>query len=297
MLNQDNSFKVNFNPERRRFLKAAGVALASLALAACTQGQEPVKTIPSEKYLTLPFRERDLKGQYQITEGWEYSAEEQAIHGQKIHLGIDFAVPYGTPVVAPFDGFAMSSYHAHWLMEGDRKRLYQEEPIRFSLGYFVQVYNPRVNRFIQLAHLSDIDPSIPFSKPVYDKEEDNWNPVNHTLTIEQLINHTMVAAIKRGDPLGRVGFSGLALGKEQIEYIEEAERPLVLDKPIRSWDEPHVHFEETFRNQKTGAKEGQRDPYDLYTTFENYPTPQNPAKMGPKSLWILGQDSLPLFAA
>src|SRR3989338_8521809 len=92
------------------------------------EGQQ-VLPIP---YLTLPFREADVGGHYDITEGWIYSDEETAIHGFTAHNGIDFAITYGTPVVAPADGYALSSYHTFWIRNDDGSiRTYQGKPLRF----------------------------------------------------------------------------------------------------------------------------------------------------------------------
>lgn len=256
--------------------------------------------VEPKPYLRLPFKEADIAKRYDVSEGWLYSAAERAIHGVSNHLAVDLAVDYGTLVYAPCDGLVMSSYHAVWVTENSQRRLYRGKSLQLSLGYFVQIYNSDVRRFIQLAHLSDIDPAIHFSEPIYNPDQDRYDPTNHTLTIEQLINHPMVVAVKSGDRIGRVGRSGLAWGEYQTkEYEAGLKRPRVLGPDeIISWDESHIHLEECWRNQRTGDKGGQRDPYDLYTTFENYPTPNRLRKMGPQPLWELDpRTNLPLYAA
>lgn len=239
-------------------------------------------------YLTLPFKPGV---NYEVTEGWIYSDEELAIHGgNPIHGGVDLHAPYGTEVVSPVDGYAMSSYHTEWIREGrDPKeevkddneeykkpiKLYQGKPMREGLGYFIYIYVPIVNRFIELGHLSDIDPAIPFSPPVYNPKTDGWDPTNYQFMISQIDINTNIVPVKKGQVIGKVGFSGLALG----------------DSDKESWDEPHIHFEEFYIDQETGQKGWQRDPYALYDTFERY----NIGKMGLSPLWLLDQNNLPQF--
>lgn len=251
------------------------------------------KEVPADPYLTLPFRESDVKSGYDITEGWIYSQEEQAIHGFIDHNAVDIAGPYGTLVTAPSDGFAMSSYHTFWLKDNSgRTKTYQGKPLRFGLGYFVQMYIPSVNRFIQMAHLSDIDPSIPFSVPV--ANGDDWSPTNHTLKVTDIRNHPQIVEVKRGMPLGKIGFSGLAFGYE--DYSAGVQRPVKIDPNIqKSWDEPHVHFEEFWRDQNTGQKI-QRDPYGIYSTARDYPTLTRKGLNGENPLFFIGNNSLPVFA-
>ncbi len=255
------------------------------------------KEVPAKPYLTLPFRESDIKGDYDITEGWIYSKEEQAIHGFTEHMGIDIAMPYGTPVISPVDGYAMSSYHTFWVDNGSR--LYKKMPVRLGLGYFVQIYVPSVNRFLQLAHLSEIDQAIPFSPAEEQPGIDlSYNPTNHNLPIDQLKGSSAVMQIIKGQSLGKVGFSGLAWGvKYEDEYaLGRDGRPIYPDPPIRSWDEPHVHFEEFWRDQSTGEKTARRDPFGIYSTAEDYPTPYRRGVQGIDPLFLMQGNNLPQFS-
>lgn len=274
---------------------------------------EEVKPIP---YLKLPFKKDDLvknplnKNElYDIYQGWIYSQKELDIHNNNpIHAGVDINVPYGTQVISPVDGFAMSSYNTQWVREGEdykeaaidneeyKKpiRKYQGKEIRLGLGYFVYIYVPAVNRFLELAHLSDIDSSIPFSPPTHNSKTDSWDPENYKTSIEDISKNPYWVAVKKGDPLGKVGHSGLTWGYD--EYIEGTKRPIVLDlSKFRSWDIPHVHLEEFYINQKTKQKGWQRDPYAVYDTYEHYPTKTRKGGMGKDPLWILDKDNLPQF--
>ena len=272
---------------------------------------EEVKPIP---YLTLPFKKDDLVKNplnknrlYDIYQGWIYSQKELDIHNSNpIHAGVDIHVPYGTQVISPVDGFAMSSYETQWVREGgdykesaeeeDKKpiRIYQGKEIRLGLGYFVYIYVPVVNRFLELAHLSNIDPSIPFSPPTYNPKADSWDPENYKTSIEDMSKSPHWVVVKKRDPLGRVGYSGLTWGYD--EYVEGAKRPIVLDqRKFKSWDIPHIHLEEFYINQMTKQKGWQRDPYALYDTYEHYPTETRKGSMGKDPLWILNKDNLPQY--
>lgn len=275
-------------------MKAEGEP-ASFALKRHNKFHHPEQNgvvVEAKRYLTLPFLS-DI-GHYQITEGWMYSRAEKAIHGARVHGAIDFHVPYGTTVVVPCDGLAISSYHSYPIKEkdGQTKQL-DGKDIYFGLGYFVQIFVPDIGRYIQLAHLSEIDNSIPFSLPKLEKGV--WNPTNHTLKPKNMENNPMVARVQRGQILGSVGFSGLRWGYN--DYQEGAERPVALDtSKFISYDEPHLHFEEMARDSETGKKGWQRDPYDIYLTARNYPALTRERPIGNEPLFIIGDNGLPVFS-
>lgn len=253
------------------------------------------KKIEAVPYLTLPFRKKDLSMPYEITEGWIYSAPELKIHKQNlIHAGIDYHVPYGTIVVAPVDGYAISSYHTSRVKDSSEKdKFYQGRPVNLGLGYFVRIYVPSVNRVVEMAHLSDIDLNIPFSMP--ERTEDGWKPTNHDLKPDEWANSPFAVFVKRGTPIGKVGYSGLTWGYE--EYQEGAKRPVQIDTTkFNSWDEPHLHFDEFARNPKTNELSYQRDPYGIYGTFDLYPTEGNKRPLGKDPLFFLNKDGLPKYA-
>ncbi len=246
--------------------------------------------IESKRYLTLPFL--SSTGQYQITEGWMYSKAEKAIHGARVHGAVDFHVPYGTIVVAPCDGLAISSYHSFPIkVENGQTKQLDGKDIYFGLGYFVQIYVSEIGRYVQLGHLSEIDDSIPFGIPKLEKGV--WNPTNHILKPEEMENNPIIVKVQKGQILGRVGFSGLRWGYD--DYQETASRPVLLDiSSFTSYDEPHLHFEEMGRDDE-GKKGWQRDPYDIYLTARNYPTLTRGRPIGEESLFIIGNNGLPVF--
>ncbi len=265
----------------------------------------------AEPFLTLPFNKQDLVDSinkskdprftatrpYEITEGSFYSLQEKRIHGYDVHAAIDYQVPYGTHVAAPCNGFAIASYHTFDVKNDDgSQRMYKGKPVGFGLGYFVQIYDPNVDRYVQLGHLSDLSKNVQFSKPV--STDAGWNPTNHILSIRELMDgsNPLVVVLKKGDYLGNVGYSGLRWG--YTEYELGRDRPLVIDPDIyKSHDEPHVHLEEYYRDQATGRKGWQRDPYDIYLRdHTHYPTPTRNRPMGSEPLFHLDQSELPKFA-
>ncbi|RJR15564.1 hypothetical protein C4579_01975 [Candidatus Microgenomates bacterium] len=267
--------------------------------------------IPADPYLVLPFRREELlvtiktardshfnsRRIYEITEGTIYSRAEKAVHGKAIHAAIDYHVPYGTPVAAPVSGYAIASYQSAWLRNADGTvRNYQGKHLAFGLGYFVQIYAPEVNRYVQLGHLSSLEDSIPFSMPTEDVDGD-WSPTNYAVPVTELVSgmHEFVVCVKRGHILGRVGFSGLRWGYD--DYAQGADRPVEIDPNVYlSYDEPHVHFEEFDRYSDTGAKTPRRDPYDIYMSHSHYPTPTRVRAVGMEPLFYLDGSELPKFA-
>jgi hypothetical protein len=261
---------------------------------------EETKAIP---YLTLPFRKADLSKYplsnqelYHIAEGWIYSKEELSItHVNPLHGGIDFDVPYGTPVVAPADGYALSSYNTAVIKDEEgNARIYKGKPISLGFGYFVRMYIPSVNRLVTMGHLSNIAPNINFVLPT--NEAGTWksNSLSKMSSTEWMSN-PFATYIKKGTVVGYVGYSGLTWGYD--DYKEGAIRPVVIDQnKYVSWDEPHLHFEEEGINPDTGEIGWQRDPYAVYGTSDKYPSPKNKLQTGKDPLFILNKEGLPVFA-
>ncbi len=270
-----------------------------------------VKVEPTP-YLTFPFRHAELIRSvnecgyaisltswkpYSVQEGFYYSDQERRIHGKRKHGGVDIYAPYGAPIVAPCDGLAISSYHSYVLT--DKKNhpiLVDGLPAYFGLGYFVQIL-AKNGRIIQLGHLSDISNHIPFSMPVYKAQLDMWVPTNHAHPLEVLQKHPMAIPISRGDPIGSLGFSGLRKG--YADYYQGMDRPYQIDPIVyNSWDDEHLHMEETSRNYETGEKLHQRDMYDLYATASRYPDPFNPRnRIGSQTLFELDGAEKPKFTS
>lgn len=245
----------------------------------------------AEPYLTLPFDQKDLV--YDITEGFRYSRSEQKLHGGILHCGIDFAVPYGTPVVAPGDGIAIASYHSVFVRDKDGNvKLYEDKFLGFGLGYFIQIHLKGLDRIVQLGHLSNIYSEIPFSQPV-EIRKGEWMPTNHQSSYRELSHNNMAVPVKTGDLLGWVGYSGMRWGYD--DYEKGSVRPIIINPQEKvSYDEPHVHMEECKRNQK-GEKVEWRDLEDIYMSAKHYPTPTRYRVLGPEPLFFT-KNGLPILA-
>jgi hypothetical protein len=73
--------------------------------------------------------------------------------------------------------------------------------------------------------------------------------------------------VEQGDIIGYIGVSGLIAGR--LKYFENRKRPNL--RKIKSWDKPHLHFEEAARDWESGEKILSRDPYGIYLSKEHYP--------------------------
>jgi len=256
-------------------------------------------------YIKLPLRNADLshsqirpsqpgigtKIDYSISEGWYYSKN---IFGFG-HGAVDFKLPYGFPVAAPCEGYAMSSYHSYPLTDNKGDILVRNGiKIGLGIGYFVQIYNPQRDRFIQLGHLSNIADKMPFSVPI--RSGNKWLATGHLLNREEMLrgNNQNLIYVKAGETVGFVGYSGLT---NEEDYKEGYKRPYLIDpNKVFTWSIPHVHMDEFQRNFQTGKKNWRRDPYDLYSKKGRYPTHTNTLSIGKDPLFLTDENDRPYFA-
>ncbi len=256
--------------------------------------------IEPKAYLTLPFSRTDVSN-IKIDEGWLYSYDEYQIHGMEVHTAVDFQAPYGTAVYAPADGYAMSSYFTLPVKPHEKEIIYKEKAINYGLGLFVRMYIPLAHRFIDLAHLSEIDNAIPFSDPEYDEEKKRWDPTNEKISINDIPSHSAWVKVIQGQFLGRVGTSGLAWGYD--DFTDKPQRKVIYDpKTEVSWDDPHLHFEEfsqvqdPHKDEVQGQKTAPRDIYGIYSFEGDYPMLDQKLDPRFKALILTGEDGRPLFA-
>lgn len=161
----------------------------------------------------------------------------------EVHTAVDFHAPYGTAVYAPTDGYAMSSYFTLPVETRGKVITYKGKSINYGLGLFVRMYIPQASRFIDLAHLSEIDNAIPFSEPEYDEDKKRWDPTNEKILMNEIPSHSWWVKVTKGQFLGRVGASGLAWGNE--DFTDKPQRKIMYDPKTQvSWDDPHLHIEE-----------------------------------------------------
>lgn len=237
-----------------------------------------------QPFLYLPFKEQS----YRISEGWDYSEEEEAIHGFEGHGAIDFELPRETPVLAAAEGWAIASYFGYPLKKEGQPVLYQGKPVGFGLGYFVQIYHPQAKLYTIYGHLEQVADAIKFHAP-RGRGGYLW-PVGHKIAPEKLASHRLATSVKRGQAIGLVGDSGITWG-----YSDFPKRPDPEHYP--SWDEVHLHFEVFAR---VGSRQRKKffDPFGIKSTAQDYPdSHKSGTKLGEKSpvLWILGEDGLLQF--
>jgi hypothetical protein len=250
-----------------------------------------VSIVDTKQFMTIPLSRSWLEQHsidYLITEWWRYSTGEISIHGLVNHGSVDYAVPYGTPVYAPTDGWIHAWYYNTTLWAVGQRQMYQGKTLNYGLWYWVQIIRPNPQDpfntdkiiFIQLAHLSRFSPSvaqtIQWLPYIYDAGEDAIKINNYSLSSQDLkdiirgksVSH--IIPIKQWDLIGYVGNSWL----EQWEEIGSwyIPRPHIKN-PHNSRDEPHIHISIYKRSLDGSKKRGSvQDPYKLQTTAEKYPT-------------------------
>lgn len=257
--------------------------------------------VPPVPYLKLPFRRSDLDSHvirssqpqirsrlgYEISEGWFYSEDVTRLLPFK-HAAVDYELPMGFPVAAPCSGYAMSSYYSY-------PTRYLDGSVRNNgVGYFVQIYNPQMDRFVQVAHLWDVAYKIPFNTPI--KQDGRWKPTKLVQTRSSIMSSSnqSYVYVEAGETIGKVGYSGLC---STDDYREGYERPMVIDpSEVTSWSKPHIHMDEYQRNLATLRKDWRRDPYNIYAWRDSYPTHTNGKHLGNEHLFLTDRNNLPLFA-
>lgn len=256
------------------------IALFSLVLSVCASAHAGVIASslhrPPPRFV-LPFAHGT---DYLISEGWDYSDYERRVHGFLHHRAVDFATERGTPVYAPIKGYALASFHLAFAKgEGEvawtsaEARAYEGKFVGFGLGNFVQIYNPRSNIYVSLAHLEAASDSIPFFEP--EPLEDGWNPTVLYQPAEEIVK--IARYVQQGELVGYVGDSGCSWG-----YIEKPGQPRPNPAAHPSWDETHLHIEVYFRDDQ-GRKTTRLDPFGHYEgTAERY---RIGIKEGRTSLW------------
>lgn len=189
-------------------------------------------------------------------------------------LGLTLRQKEESRFMLPAGGWAISSYHNRPVKEKDGSiRIYKEKPISMGLGYFIQIYHPENKRYTQYGHLEKIVKKIPFATPR--KRKDSFYPYGYKIRPGDIKNSKYYVWVNQGELIGYVGDSGLCWG-----YKDYPQRPD--SKKYPSWDEIHLHFEE-FSRDKKGKKIQQRDPFNLYKTYQHYP--KNIQEISKNTLW------------
>lgn len=252
--------------------------LGALSGTAYGQALDPGPPFQPEPFLRLPF-EKGTKTQ--ITEGWEYSDEETAIHGYKRHFAVDFAADRGTPVYAAADGIAYSSF-MRLFPPSESHKTFKERRVGAGLGHFVEILHGGDDLRTQYGHLQKVAEAIPYFPPEVRDQDVLYPQIVHA-PVDELMKKGR--AVRRGDLIGWVGDSGLSWGYEETPDF----RPDPKEFP--SWDETHVHFEVYDRDDR-GIKRHRFDPFGLYDHAPAYQS----FKPTAKGLWLLDYEGKPRYA-
>lgn len=200
-----------------------------------------------------------------------------------MHFGVDFKLERNTPILSPTDEYALSSYHLFYL-----DTLYREKRLGFGLGLFIEIWDPVARVFMSLAHLESIEVGIYYSQPEkgYSSGFDTWDPLSINGRLEEKLR--VATKVKMGDVIGYSGNSGLPWG------FQEGPRVRPNDSSMKSWDEPHLHFEVYTRKLVNGkwVKNNRFDPYGINGSSKDY----SDGKQSNAGLWLVDDAGYPLHA-
>ena len=220
-----------------------------------------------EPFLALPLAKAtpDLS----ISQGWLYSEDERSIHPViPVHYGVDVPLPWGTPIFAAADGWAVASYHTNDIVDS------QGRTIGFGLGLFVQIWHEEPELYSLYAHLSGLNEAhfsaingcfIPYIEPVL--EGGSWQPRGGLyLPVDEFIGQA--EPVIKGDLIGYAGYTGLRLDYDETPaYI-----PNIDPAMHKTWDPhgSHLHFEVYTRTPDGAMKDKRYDPFGLYGERDQY---------------------------
>lgn len=239
-----------------------------------------------QKFLTLPFSKSELEKQlsekphddfqdalYHITEWYIY---HPWLHWYALHAGVDRYLPYGSTVYAPCDGYAMASYNFQRAVDEEWEYRTQDgKRISYGLGFCVQIYNPRTTLFVLIWHLSYIASGIPYTPPKRTSSEewfDMRSASGFQFSQELILKVKDVPRckpIRRWDYIWDVWLSWLRITNDFPEEVEQPRKRLRQDPEYYTL--PHIHMN-VFPRDENGKKMTPLDPYDVYSTSEEYPT-------------------------
>lgn len=257
------------------------VAATALMLLGCSSERNMTSNQQLQPFLTIPLAKAGAK--LEISQGWVYSEDERSIHpGIPTHFAVDFPAPWGTPVYAPADGVALSSYHTYDMVDS------QGRTIGYGLGLFVAIWHDKQQLYTSYSHLSGVnDKLVPYIQPSL--ENGNWQP-RRALYISVETFKTMAKPVKRGELIGYIGYSGLRLG-----YPEVPSNPPKIDPTVnKTWDPhgAHLHWEVYTRTTDGGKKDKRLDPFSFYGQREKYADVFTKAQ----GLILANSDGSPQFA-
>lgn len=246
-------------------------------------------------HFSLPFHQSDLPEWYALSEGYFYAATVwRERHGNTIHAGIDYDVPYGTPIYSPVEGYASASYNIQRARHEDASiRTHDDTSVTYSLGYCIQIYHPQTQLFLLYGHLSYISEEIVFTPPfTTDTGEQFARGFNltsqHVASLDQC---SRLVHVTRGQYLWDVWVSGIYLTDTLVQADDRPHHPLPEHQYIY-YSHPHLH-RNTYDRSPDGSKQTPIDPYDIYDTADLYPDPSRPRlTLWPDHLMKLWDDGM-----
>lgn len=228
-------------------------------MAKAVSRAQQLATLPVP-YLVAPF---DPATAYRILAGWNYDAAEIAQHGMKGHGAIDFGLPFGTPVRAAADGWAVAVWDERWLAD---------KPMTFGQGLTIQIYHGD-GRYTQYGHLCRLEDArlIPFYPSMEDKAG-NLPPDTILRSPVRVFKIARMAAfVRAGDTIAYVGLTGGAIGVRTYDnWLRSGKGKQLSEGEYSTYMAPHLHFVE-FRRSLKGREAQRRDPFGLYAEATAYP--------------------------
>ena len=218
---------------------------------------------------------------FTYTAGWNYEAEEIAIHGVVNHKAIDFAAPKGTPILAAASGWAIATFGEYLLREpSGEPRLLHEKAVYFGSGLMVQIWHKH-GRYTQYLHLDSINQAIPYYPPSLDDDGDYLNAPELKANVDTYGKTVAAHWMEAGEQIGTMGSTGLGLGAPTYPQWTTGDLEYV------SWDVPHLHFVPyAQRAPRTRVTRTRWDPFGIYGQAAEYPLDVTLWHTLPDSLWL-----------
>lgn len=252
-----------------------------------------------------------------IATGFNYQADEIAMHGVKNHGAIDFDVPRGTTILAPADGYYVATYGEYLTrledgsprtmsltdaIERSGRRRQNIRPPDKSNGpwsvyygsYVIQGWHGK-GRYTQFAHVEWANESIPYYPPTHveDGDKKKTGDLAHNQIMQATVTEYRQGAakfLKAGSVIGVVGSAGCGWGRRAYDDAKFAKdgRPDFRNGKYTYWCEPHLHFMVFGQRRPRSRKPSYLwDPFGIYGQIDaGYPAELRQWHTLPHSLWL-----------
>lgn len=181
-----------------------------------------------------------------IATGFNYHAEEIALHGVKIHNAIDMDLPRGTKILAPADGYYIATYGEVLLREKDGA--------------------PRMLSAAKAARAAGQDINPPAAGRRH-------SPMLRA-SVSEYRKPGVAVFVKAGEVIAEVGMTGCGWGRPCYDFarFDAAARPDFHGVDYPYYTSPHLHFA-VFGRRAPHSRNGRAlDPFGIYGTYEEgYP--------------------------